>query len=105
MAIDKSKFINAFKAETKEHLERLNDGILALEKNPQNTELLEMLMKEAHTVKGSATMMGFKLIADIAHKIEDGFESSPNTDIHMGQDDYDLLFECLDTIESLLEGN
>ncbi len=104
MAIDKSKFINAFKAETKEHLERLNEGILALEKNPQNAELLETLMKEAHTVKGSATMMGFNLIADIAHKMEDGFEGSPDTNKHMESDDYDLLFECLDAIESLLQG-
>lgn len=105
MAIDKSKFLGPFKAETKEHLGNLNQGILDLEKDPGNTELLENLMREAHTVKGSATMMGFTDIADIAHKMEDGFENAPDRGSDMGRTDYDLLFESLDTIESLLEGS
>jgi two-component system chemotaxis sensor kinase CheA len=104
MAIDKSKFLAPFKAETKEHLDKLNEGILELEKDPHNTKILELLMKEAHTVKGSSTMMGFPEIAEIAHKMEDGFEKAPGQDITMDKSDYDLIFECLDTIESLLEG-
>jgi len=104
MPIDKSKFLGQFKAETKDHLEKLNQGILELEKRPGSPELLESLMKEAHTVKGSATMMGFSSIAEIAHKMEDGFENAPGRNVQMTKDDYDLLFECLDVIESLLDG-
>ena len=96
MAIDKSKFLAPFKAETKEHLGNLNQGILDLEKDPGNTALLENLMREAHTVKGSATMMGFSDLAEIAHKMEDGFERAPDRELNMGRADYDLLFECLD---------
>jgi len=104
MGIDTSKFLVAFNAEAKERLEKLNKGILDLEKNPKDTDVLDTLMKEAHTVKGSASMMGFRLIADLAHKMEDGFEAAPDRETSFSPSDCDLLFECLDTIESLLEG-
>ena len=104
MAIDKTRFLTQFKAETRDHLARLNQGILGLEKAPRDAETLQRLMKEAHTVKGSATMMGFASIAEIAHKMEDGFEAAQGRPLTLAKDDYDLLFECLDVIESLLEG-
>lgn len=60
MAFDKSKFVNQFKEETLEHLQNLNSGLLKLEKSPNDKPLLEEMMREAHTIKGSSTMMGLK---------------------------------------------
>ena len=44
MAFDKTKFIEQFKAETREHLEALSLGMLKLESNPKATELLKEMM-------------------------------------------------------------
>lgn len=104
MPIDKTKFIAQFKAETLDHLNRLSDGLLALEKNGHDTSLLNELMREAHTIKGSARMMGYDSIADIAHRMEDGFETAFQQHRDMTPDRFDVLLEALDTIESLCEG-
>ena len=76
MEFDKSKFIGQYKEETREHLQNLNEGLLKLEKSPQDKGLLESMMREAHTIKGSSTMMGYKRIADVAHEMESGLQSA-----------------------------
>ena len=51
MAFDKSKFIDQFKAETREHLEAINLGLLKIEKNPKDTALLKEVMRQEHSIK------------------------------------------------------
>lgn len=99
--IDKTEFIPQFQAETKEHIQKLNDGLIMLEKDPQNIEIFEDLMREAHSIKGSAAMMDFEHISKIAHKMEDAL--SPDRQPSNIQENMDILFECIDAIELLLE--
>lgn len=103
MAFDRSKFIAQFRSETIEHLQHLNGGFLKLEKDPAKTELLEEMMRQAHTIKGSATMMGFKRIADIAHEMESGLEKAMKGEVQLKKEHFDVLFKCLDAIAPLLE--
>ncbi len=103
MAFDKSKFIDQFKAETLEHLQRLSEGLLKLEKMPGKVELLESMMREAHTIKGCATMMGYARLAEVAHRLEDGMERALSGDLKMDKGHFELFFRCLDTMEPLLE--
>jgi len=76
MRFDKRQFIARYKAETQEHVQKINDRLLQLEKRPGDQSLLEILMREAHTIKGSSAMIGYKRIADIAHVMEDGLEKA-----------------------------
>lgn len=103
MVFDRSKFIGPYKAETLEHLNNLNLGLLKLEKNPVDKELLEYLMREAHTIKGSSSMMGYKRIAEIAHGMEDGLEQALASKVKLAKGHFDMLFKCLDAIGPLLE--
>jgi len=103
MPFDKSKFIETYKAETREHIQKLNLGLLKLEKSPRNKDLLEEMMREAHTIKGSSTMMGYKRISDIAHRMEDGLEKGMKGEVVLGKAHFDILFKCLDSIPHLLE--
>lgn len=103
MEFDKSKFIGQYKEETREHLQNLNDGLLKLEKNPQDKGLLESMMREAHTIKGSSTMMGYKRIADIAHGMEDGLQDALDGKVILQKAHFDVLFKGIDSIPPLLE--
>ncbi len=103
MEFDKSKFIGQYKEETREHLQNLNDGLLKLEKKPQDKGLLESMMREAHTIKGSSTMMGYKRIADIAHEMESGLQDALDGKIVLKKTHFDILFKGLDSIPPLLE--
>jgi len=103
MEFDKSKFIGQFKEETKEHVQRLNDGLLKLEKDPADKALLDEMMREAHTIKGSATMMGYKRVADVAHVMESGLDKALTGEIVLEKEQFDLLFRCVDSVLPLLE--
>jgi len=103
MRFDKRKFIAQFKAETQEHVQKINDKLLQLEKRPDDQSLLETLMREAHTIKGSSAMIGYKRIADIAHVMEDGLEKALEGKIRLQKAHFDVLFKCADAIPLLIE--
>ena len=65
---DKSGIIEFFLIEAGEHIQSLNKGLLSLEKNPADSAMIDELFRAAHTLKGSAAMMGFQGISDVAHK-------------------------------------
>lgn len=60
-----------FKAESDEHLSRLDELLLQLEGEPENRDKLEEVFREAHSLKGSARMVGERGIEAVAHRFED----------------------------------
>jgi two-component system, chemotaxis family, sensor kinase CheA len=66
-----SKYLNIFLKEAEEHLTALQKGLLILEKEPADAALIHELLRNAHTLKGSARMVGLEGISAIAHKMED----------------------------------
>lgn len=59
-----------FKTASEEHLQNLDSGLLHLEKQPDDAQLLESLLRDAHSLKGDANMLGVKDIGTLAHQIE-----------------------------------
>ena len=98
---DPSELIGIFSAETKEHLENLNKGVLTLEKQPDNVELVHELMREAHNLKGSAGTLGYTGIQDIAHRIEDIFIAIRDYQFRLDLVVADRIFSGLDTIREI----
>ncbi|MGB9930010.1 MAG: chemotaxis protein CheW [Methanosarcina sp.] len=100
--MDMSKYIAVFRAESEKNIKEMNYSLLALEHNPENTENLDMMFRLAHTFKGMAGTMGFKEIVELTHEMEsliDTFRTRqeiPDTSL------IDLLFECLDLLEILV---
>lgn len=70
-----AKYLALFLREAAEHLTGLQTGLLQLEQEPGNSELLHELQRNAHTVKGSARMLGLDSIGGIAHRMEDLFKA------------------------------
>ena len=65
------KYLDIFLREAEEHLTALQKGLLVLEKEPQDQELVHDLLRNAHTLKGSARMLGYDGISSVAHRMED----------------------------------
>lgn len=65
-----------FEAESAEHLARLDDGLLRLEKTPAEPALLEEVFREAHSLKGAARMLGLGRIETTAHGLESLFNAA-----------------------------
>ncbi len=104
MSFDRAQFIEPFRVEARERIQRLNLGLLELEKDPGGLDLLQDIMREAHSIKGTATMLGFKLIADVAHRMEDGLDRAIKGQLFLAADQFNCLFKCLDAIGRLVDG-
>lgn len=63
--------LDKFRSLTQERLVRVNNAWLSLEEYPDNPPLVAELLREVHTVKGEAKMMGFSSISVVAHQSED----------------------------------
>ena len=71
---DRSEFVDKFVQEAREILERLERGVVELERGDTNAELLTELLRAAHTLKGSSRMLKFMDINQVAHATEDVLE-------------------------------
>lgn len=70
MMIEDDELREVFKTASEEHLQNLDEGLLYLEKNPHDPAKLEELLREAHSLKGDAGMLGVKDVATLSHQIE-----------------------------------
>ena len=69
--IDDPELCNLFRIESAEHLQKLDAGLLRLEKTPQDQALVQEIFREAHSLKGSARMLGLIDIQGLANTVED----------------------------------
>ncbi len=53
------ELLEGFLTETAELLEKMDDDLVALEKAPGDTELLNSIFRSIHTVKGASSFLGF----------------------------------------------
>jgi chemotaxis protein histidine kinase CheA len=94
--------IAIFKAETEDHLTKLDNGLVELEKQPDQMEMVKGLNREVHTLKGAARVFGFCEIQDIAHRIEDIFEEVAGKKVVFDSFIAGRIFKGLDAIRALL---
>src|SRR4030042_5640063 len=95
--------IAIFKAETEDHLTKLDNGLVELEKQPDNFELVSDLNREVHTLKGAARVFGFSEIQEVAHRIEDIFEKTASKTAVFTSFMAERIFKGLDAIRTILE--
>jgi chemosensory pili system protein ChpA (sensor histidine kinase/response regulator) len=102
--LDKSSIIEFFLVEAGEHLQNLNKGLLSLEKDPSDTGMIDELFRAAHTLKGSAAMMGFQGVSDVAHKAEDMLGMFRADALPICRDTLNFLFDSVDAVKLMVDG-
>jgi len=68
--MDLSAFYAQFREETVDNVRVIAEGLLALESNPTDRAMIDGVFRAAHTVKGSARLLGFAAAANVAHAME-----------------------------------
>ncbi|HID37421.1 MAG TPA: hybrid sensor histidine kinase/response regulator [Ghiorsea sp.] len=68
---DLSNFIASFFDEARERLSSINQALVAFEAGTLDDEGLVSLRRDAHTIKGSALMLGVNDVGAVAHVFED----------------------------------
>ena len=97
--MDINQYLEIFIEEAHEHLQNLNQNLLNLENNPNDSLVLNEVFRSAHTLKGMAGTMGFDTILNLTHDMENVLDAVRNGKISINPGILDVLFECLDFLE------
>lgn len=100
--MDVSSYTDIFLAESREHLENLNQLLLELEANPGNTSALDGLFRSAHTLKGMAATMEFNQITRLIHEMENVLSGWREQRLAIKTEVLDTLFQCLDSLAQMV---
>jgi chemotaxis protein histidine kinase CheA len=103
MPIDQAKFRARFVEEAREHIQKLNEGLLNLEKNPEDSEAVNAIFRSAHTIKGSSKMLKLNAIHEVAHKLEDALSALREKNIRLSKKLLDLFFKAVDILSELVD--
>ena len=98
-----TKYLDIFLREAHEHLQSLQTKLLVLEKEPGNGPLIHELLRNAHTLKGSARMLGFEDISVIGHRMEDFLKEMEDGTRAVDSASVDLLLQGTDAINRMTE--
>lgn len=97
-----SKYLDIFLREASEHLTSLQGGLLQLEKEPANKVLIHELLRNAHTLKGSARMLGFEGVSNVAHRLEDLLKEIEDGEREADEKAIDVLLRGSDAMARLV---
>lgn len=100
--MDVSQYLEIFIDETTEHLQCLNEQLLILEKEPDNTDTINEIFRAAHSLKGMAGTMGYKRMQRLTHDMENVFSEIRNGKMNVTAFLVDTLFQGLDALEAYL---
>ncbi len=64
------RLLVTFIGELEDQVRSMNADLLALEKDPDNTERIRSLFRAAHTIKGASSVAGVAVIEDACHALE-----------------------------------
>ncbi|MCW3053722.1 MAG: CheA signal transduction histidine kinase [Chthonomonadales bacterium] len=99
--IDDPELRSLFKAESEEHLQTLETGLLHLEAEPHDSAALEELFRSAHNLKGAAGMLGVESVETLAHHFEDQLGATRRGQLVMSSVLADRLYRGLDAMRRL----
>ncbi|MEG4911664.1 MULTISPECIES: hybrid sensor histidine kinase/response regulator [unclassified Microcoleus] len=100
--IEDQELRDVFKVASQEHLQKLDDGLLYLEQHPDDFAQLEQLLRETHSLKGDAGMLGVKNVASLAHQMEHILGGVKRGETPLNSDISDRLSQGLEAIRKLV---
>lgn len=103
MSFDPADFLDEFRAEAEDHLRKLDQHLLALERDPADQQSIRQMFLSAHTIKGGAAMLELAGVRDIAHALEDVLAQLRDSPRRLDAATADVLFRAVDALQALLE--
>ncbi|TAF07980.1 MAG: hybrid sensor histidine kinase/response regulator, partial [Nostocales cyanobacterium] len=102
---DGDSMMDLFRLEAQAQVNILNNGLLIIENKPQSAQELEALMRAAHSIKGSARIVGLDGVVELAHVMEDCFVAAQAKTVTLTPDDVDVLLQGVDLLQSISQIN
>ncbi|MCF6093816.1 chemotaxis protein CheA [Microaerobacter geothermalis] len=100
--MEMSQYLDMFIEEAKEHLQEINQNLLLLENDPNETGVINEVFRSAHTLKGMSATMGFEDMATLTHEMENVLDLIRNQKLLINDHMMNLLFQCVDSLEGMV---
>lgn len=97
-----NQYLSMFIDESKDHLQAINENLLALEQSPEDISIVQVIFRSAHTLKGMSATMGFEDLAKLTHEMENVLDLVRNNKLSMNSFIFDCLFKSTDALETMV---
>ncbi|WP_022669906.1 hybrid sensor histidine kinase/response regulator [Hippea alviniae] len=97
------EIIQDFLIEADELLEELDEDLVRLESESEDEELLNKIFRAFHTIKGSASFLGFEKLTELTHKLEDVLNRLRKFEIKLDSDMMDAILAGVDKAKAIIE--
>ena len=98
------EMLEIFASEAEELIRSINTNLKTLENSPNDREALLEIRRNAHTLKGSAGIVGMKKLSQVAHRVEDLLDYLAENDIDADERMFELLLAATDCFAVLAIG-
>ncbi len=95
--------INEFITETIESLELLDQELVRLEQDPENTDILGNIFRVMHTVKGTSGFLGLPRLSTVAHAAESLLSLMREGTLKASSDAVTLILASADRIKEIVD--
>lgn len=102
MSFDLSRFNQTFFDESREHVRTLEERLIELDAPTVDAELMGVLFRAAHSIKGSSGLLGFEAITRLTHAMENVLDGLRNVEIKPSPPLTTLLLEATDMLSKLV---
>ena len=92
-----------FRNEAESQLDILSQGLLALERAPHDVQVIDSLMRAAHSIKGAASIVNLRAIVHLAHGMEDCMVAAQLAQTPLSRERVDTLLFAIDLITHLIK--
>lgn len=95
--------LREFLAESEEHLNTIEQGVLTLEKNPSDADTLHAIFRAFHTFKGGSGFLNLKPIHHLAHDLESLLDLARQGKMIIDATVIDIILSGSDTLRRFVE--
>src|SRR3989304_2477305 len=101
--MDISKYKGIYLQEARTHLAEIESGLLSLEKDPSQKDVLDTLFPHHHSIKGMSASMGVTPVTRLAHAEEDLLDNLRSGKLALNSGMTTALLKCLDALRELTD--
>src|SRR6185295_12667158 len=93
--------VELFRMEVETQASILNDGLVALDSDPNLTGPLVPMMRAAHSLKGAARLVNCETAVRVAHSMEDSLSAAQHGNCVLSREHIDVLLHGVDILSRI----
>lgn len=101
--LDDPELTALFVETTSEAIDELNQGLVGLEEDPTNSELLNRVFRSAHNIKGASAAAALTGLNQVTHHMETVFDQLRQGKLALNDELMNVVFSAVDGIRSTID--